>query len=104
MSLFDAAFGYVLGIEGHPTNDPRDPGGLTRWGIAQNKHPEIDVANLTLDGAKQFYQNAIWTPMKLDFLPTPLNVFVFDSAVNQGNAGATKVLQKALGVQVVGVL
>ena len=43
--FFLAALAIVKGIEKPYSNDPNDPGGETKWGVARNYHPEIsDVA------------------------------------------------------------
>lgn len=102
--MFDKAFEHVVGVEGGYVNDPRDPGGETKWGICKRDHPDVDIKNLTLDDAKQIYALRYWTPAKCEQLPWPLALFVFDAAVNQGVKPAVMLLQKALGTAQDGVL
>ena len=66
--MFDAAFGYAMGFEGWSavSDDPDDPGGLTKYGISKVNHPEVDVANLTLEGAKAIYKKMYWNAIKGD--------------------------------------
>lgn len=101
---FDDAFAAVVGIEGHDTNDPNDPGGYTRFGIAQASHPGVDVPNLTIDQAKAIYQAGYWAPAGCNFAPDPLKGPLFAAAVNQGVGTAVRIIQHALGVDVDGVM
>ena len=93
---FAAAIRFTLGWEtgGDPdgayTNDPADPGGETRWGIAKRFHPDVDIKNLTREGAEAIYQKEYWEAAGCDDLPAPLDIAVFDSAVNPG-AGWEKI-------------
>jgi lysozyme family protein len=95
---FDQAFEYVLDIEGKYSNDPKDPGGETMFGICKRDHPSVDIKNLTIAGAKAVYKKEYWDVVRCDLLPSPMNVFVFDCAVNQGTGTAAKLLQRVLGV------
>ncbi len=101
-SAFDAALEWVLEAEGPDTNDPNDPGGHTRFGIAQNRHPGLDVSELTLEGARRIYRRSYWNPLQCESLPRPLAIAAFDSAVNQGVRQAALILQDALGVRLDG--
>ena len=49
---FDEIIEVVLHHEGGYVNDPKDPGGETNFGIAKRSHPDVDIKNLTKDGAK----------------------------------------------------
>ena len=104
MEPFDHALAIVLGHEGNDTltDDPKDPGGLTRWGISQAAHPTVDVRNLTREGAAQIYRRDYWLPNCCDDLPAPVALCVFDSGVNQGTYAAARMLQAVLGVEVDG--
>lgn len=109
MTDFDTAFQIVIGVEGGYQSPAQavannDPGGETKYGICKRDNPTLDIANLTLDQAKQIYSDRYWAVVKGNQLPYPLNVFVFDSAVNQGSDAAIKLLQKALNVAQDGIL
>lgn len=67
-------------------------------------YPNEDIKNLTADRAKLLYKRDYWDAAKCDQLPSPLNLFVFDAAVNQGAAPAIKMLQKTLNVVQDGIL
>lgn len=85
------ATGYV--------NDPDDAGGVTKYGVAQNANPTVNVAKLTYEEAKNIYFNKYWNTVQADSIPFPLNVLVFDVSVNSGPGNAIKFLQRALGVK-----
>lgn len=96
---FEKAFSLVINSEGAYSNDPRDPGGETKYGICKRDHQSVDIANLTMDQAKKIYKTEYWDRVRGDDLPYPLDLFVFDAAVNQGVGVASMLLQKACGVQ-----
>lgn len=101
---FDKAFELVVGVEGGYVNDPRDPGGETKYGISKRSYPNFDIQRLTIDKAKDIYLNDYWKVCKCDSLPWPLSAFVFDSAVNQGTDPAIRMLQRALDVKDDGII
>lgn len=78
-------------------NIPQDRGGLTKYGVAQNANPRVDVQNLNLAGAMRVYFDAYWTPAKCDQVPYPVQIMHFDAAVNHGVGTAAKMLQEAVG-------
>jgi hypothetical protein len=81
---FEKAFLITVGLEGHPTNDPRDPGGFTIFGLAKAYHSEVDE-NTTLEYAMGVYLNEYWIPQGCDEAPFPMDICLFDSAVNPQN-------------------
>jgi lysozyme family protein len=95
---FDEAFEALIGHEGGYVNDPRDPGGETKFGISKRAYPSVDIRNLTLDGAKAIYRRDYWAPIGCDNLPAALRFHVFDAAVNSGLRQAVQFLQRAVGV------
>lgn len=94
---FDKAFQLIIGAEGGYSNDPRDPGGETKYGICKRSYPNEDIKNMTLDRAKLLYKADYWDKVRGDDIPYPLDIFVFDAAVNQGVGAASMLLQKACG-------
>lgn len=86
MSNFESAFGIIVGIEGGYVNDPKDPGGETKYGISKRRYPNEDIKNLTIERAQFLYQRDFWNPHKCDYLPWEQALLVFDTAVNGGNA------------------
>ncbi len=99
MTRFDLAFAILLGLEGEYGNDPDDPGGETKFGISKRSHPEVDIPELTRAQAKAIYRTEYWDRLRCDELPEPLDILVFDAAVNQGPKPAVKMLQRAVGAR-----
>lgn len=85
-------------------NDPDDAGGETKYGIAANHNPGINIATLTLQSSKKIYESKYWIPNHCPDLPYPLNVVHFDAVINNGPVNAAKFIQRALGVKDDGVI
>ena len=86
MSYFDVAFGIIVGIEAGYVNDPKDPGGETKFGISKRRYPNEDIKNLTLERAKFLFQRDYWNTNKCDSMPWEQALLVFDAAINGGHA------------------
>jgi lysozyme family protein len=99
---FELAFEHVIGHEGGYVNDPRDPGGETKFGISKRAYPNEDIKNLTKERAFELYRADYWSRIRGDELPHGIAVCLFDYAVNSGITQAVKTLQRALGVTVDG--
>jgi lysozyme family protein len=108
MGRFDQALQIILNSEGGYSNHSSDPGGETRYGITKEvarEHGYIGSMNvLPINTAADIYRKSYWDACKCDELPWPLNLYVFDSAVNQGVGAATKMLQKTLGTVQDGII
>jgi lysozyme family protein len=102
VTAFNRAFRIVVGEEGGYVNDPRDPGGETKYGISKRAYPDEDIRNLTLDRARELYRRDYWDRVRGDELPYRWALLVFDAAVNQGVEPAVRMMQDALGVMVDG--
>ena len=111
MRGMDLAFAFTMREEGAEryTDDPRDPGGATKYGIALNYNRRVipdkngdgvidarDVRLLTEDDARRIYETVYWTPNKCDRLPAPLALMYADMVFNPGPGAAPKLLQQAL--------
>ena len=92
---FNDIIEVVLHHEGGYVNDPDDPGGETNFGIAKRSHPDVDIANLTKEGAKEIYKKHYWDKNKVERLPEDLRHIYFDMCVNQGKSRGVKILQRA---------
>jgi lysozyme family protein len=101
---FDRAFEVVVGHEGGYVNDPRDPGGETKFGISKRAYPEIDISAITLEEAKAIYLRDYWQRMRCDEMPEVIRYPLFDAAVNSGVGKAAKWLQTVLNVTPDGVI
>jgi lysozyme family protein len=86
------AVGYV--------NDPLDHGGETKYGVAKNANPDLDITKLDWEAAKRVYFRRYWLSSNCDdislFAPR-LAVLHFDGAVNHGVGRAGRFLQRAVG-------
>ena len=100
---FDDIIEVVLHHEGGYVNDPDDPGGETNFGIAERSHPDVDIANLTKDGAKEIYKEHHWDRNKVESLSEDLRHIYFDMCVNQGRGRAVKILQQSANAKGAGL-
>lgn len=90
---------FLLKWEGGYSNDPSDPGGETKYGISKRAHPDEDIKNLTPERAMAIYASDYWDKAGCDSIPFPLNVVVFDSAVNCGVGMARLWLKDSLDAE-----
>lgn len=104
MNWFDQCFDKLIAHEGGYSNDAKDPGGETNFGISKRAYPQVDIKNLTRDAAKAIYKRDYWDRAQCDKLPPTLAYLLFDAAVNSGIGQAIRFLQRALGVADDGVL
>lgn len=98
MSRFPAYIERVLGHEGGYVNNPADPGGETRWGIAKRSYPNLNIKALTREAAIEIYHRDFWERVHGDELPQALAFQALDAAVNHGIGNAVRWLQSAAGV------
>ena len=96
LTKFDDIIEVTLHHEGGYVHDPTDLGGETNFGIAKRFYPDVDIKNLTKEGAKEIYKKDYWDKNKVDDLPDDLKHIFFDMCVNQGRGTAVKVLQRAI--------
>lgn len=103
---FKEAANFVIEHEGGDrlVEDPKDPGGLTKYGISQRSYPKLDIRGLTRDKAESIYFTDYWTKCKCGAFPPDVGLILFDSAVNQGSTEARILLQKSVGVMTDGVI
>ncbi len=103
---FNECVEATIGFEGEYSDHPNDSGGRTKYGItastlesAKTKGwvpSNVTIKNLKLDHAKTIYKKGYWDVVKADSLPHPLDLIIFDMAVNHGVNSAIKLLQKTL--------
>ena len=105
---FDEAFIRLLGHEGKFSDDPRDPGGATMWGVTQAVARQSgymgDMRDFTQDQAKVIYRKAYWDAARCDELPDAVRFDVFDGAVNSGVGQSIRFLQRSVGATDDGVI
>lgn len=95
---FDNFIVRVLGHEGGYVNDPRDPGGETKWGISKRSYPALNIKALTRDQAIAIYDRDFWARAQCDKLPAAIAFQLLDAAVNHGMGNPIRWLQRAAGV------
>lgn len=100
MSPFQTVMAFVLEMETSKiTDDPRDRGGLTKYGISQTAHPGVDIRNLTEAGATAIYKRMYWDAVSGDKLNPIIAACTFDAAVNMGPLTARLMLQRVAKVK-----
>jgi lysozyme family protein len=102
---FNTAYDTVLGKEAGYSNDPRDSGGATKYGITEAVARAfgffLPMNMLTLEKAKAIYRAKYWDALQLDEVARLAPVVageLFDTAVNLGTGQAGTFLQRALNV------
>lgn len=89
----------MIGVEGGYVNDPMDRGGETKFGISRRAYPDLDIRNLTLEGAMAIYRQDYWERLKLGAVESQaIAEELFDTGVNCGVSVAGRFLQEALNL------
>ena len=109
---FERALAFVLSQEGGFSNNAKDPGGATNFGITRatlskwrgKNVTREDVRLLTRREASSIYHRQYWQRCKCDQLPPALAFLMFDAAVNQGVGRAVRFLQKSIDTKVDGII
>ena len=113
---FDEAFKRLIGHEGGYSTDRRDPGNWTggrvgvgtlkgtKFGLAANTYPNLDIKNLTLAQAKAIYKKDWWDKLGADGMHSAIVFQLWDFAINAGKSRAIKELQQAVGVPADGII
>lgn len=95
---FTTAINRALKAEGGYTAGIGDPGGETNWGISKRSYPNVDIRNLTREGAIAIYRRDFWDAIHADQMPEDLQFQVLDFAINSGIQTSIRKLQSAAGV------
>ena len=93
---------YAIPNEGGYVNDPQDPGGETKFGIAKRYHPNEDILNLTRERANAFLYKEIWNWNGINTLPPEIKGFVFDHGIRTSPQNAIETTHRTLGIDPVG--
>lgn len=92
----------VFPHEGGYTNDPRDPGGPTNWGVTiadarlywKPNATAADVRAMPIEVAEDIYAKHYAAPLRYDDLPAGVDYSVLDYGINSGIGRAGKVLRR----------
>ncbi|MGQ5718455.1 glycoside hydrolase family 108 protein [Pseudochrobactrum asaccharolyticum] len=107
------ALDLMFGHEGGYVNNPKDPGGATKYGITHKTlaaHRGVasvtsaQVRALAKQEATEIYVKSYWTQSGGDLLSIGIDYMAFDYGVNSGPAQAIKSLQRVVGVTVDGIV
>jgi len=91
---------FVRKYEGGFSNIRSDPGNWTggkvgsgqlkgtKYGIAANSHPNLDIANLTMEQADAIFKTEYWDTIGGDAMPMGVDLVSFDVSVNSGSGKA----------------
>ncbi|MDM7852377.1 glycoside hydrolase family 108 protein [Pseudochrobactrum kiredjianiae] len=107
------ALDLMFGHEGGYVNNPKDPGGATKYGITHRTlaaHRGVSsvspaqVKALSKEEATEIYRRSYWVQSGGDLLPVGIDFMAFDYGVNSGPAQGVKSLQRVVGVTVDGIV
>lgn len=121
MSGFSAAYEFISRWEGGFVDHPADPGGMTIGGIARKFNPHWqgwEIVDRLLDQGKRpspnhpllkpliikTYRTRYWEPVEADLVQEPIDLLLFDAAVQHGPKAAIRMAQRAAKVTDDGVL
>lgn len=114
LTRFDKAIRFTMQNEdgfswdhdnGEFTNDPRDPGGATMWGIVKTEYESFlnqcltvdEVEKMPRDTAVEIYNRNFWLPIRGDnYSSDAAAIAIFDTAVNKGLGGCMVILSDCL--------
>ncbi|WEK50298.1 MAG: glycosyl hydrolase 108 family protein [Candidatus Kaistia colombiensis] len=110
----DKCLRLIFGSEGGFVNNPKDPGGATKYGITaatlgawrklgRAATPD-EVKRLQLAEAAAILEGQYARSIRFDDLPAGIDYAVLDFAVNSGPGQAAKTLQRVLGVPADGII
>jgi lysozyme family protein len=97
--IFDEMIEFIIDrIEKGYSNNPKDKGGETNWGISVRAYPELEgkIKNLSKDDAKKIYRRDYFTPAGIAKYPARVRLAVLDGAINLGITRNNKIVQKTL--------
>jgi lysozyme family protein len=103
VTAFDRALAHTVGVEGDYSDDARDSGGATRFGITERVARAFgyngDMRTFPFATAREIYRAQWWKLMRLDSvasLSEPIALEMFDTGVNRGQSFAVQSLQRCL--------
>jgi lysozyme family protein len=105
---FTACLAVVLRFEGVFVDDPVDPGGATLSGVTQASYdkwrrvhgmPVQPVKFMTDDQRDAIYAADYWLAAHCNEMPKPVDLVVFDAAVQHGTEHAIRFLQAVLSIE-----
>lgn len=107
-SRFEECLAFVLEREGGFSDNPKDKGGATNKGVTQRVYDEWrerkgyevrSVADIEQAEVMAIYNEGYWNPVRGIKLAAPLDLAMFDAAVQHGPVRAVKWLQEIVGAE-----
>lgn len=107
LSKFENCHSITGAWEGGWSDNKKDRGGKTMWGITQatlsawlgRPATDSEIRNLSKATALDIYRTNYWDTVSGDSLPAGVNLMVYDWGVNSGPRRAAMALQAILGVK-----
>lgn len=108
VSRFLTCLDFIYKMEGGFVNDPQDKGGMTFKGICRKYYPDLKVwetideflpnknliNSLVSTEIDDVYKKEYWDRCNCDLIEEPLDLIIFDTAVNMGVGRAKQFLRK----------
>lgn len=97
--------------EGGFTKNSADPGNWTggavgagelkgtKFGIAANTYPNLDIENIDIEQAKEIYFHDWYEKLGIARFSSAMQFQIFDAAFNHGMHNASKIYQRAVGAK-----
>jgi hypothetical protein len=110
---FGTTMDLMLNLEGKKTDDPRDRGGRTNFGVTQGTYnkwrdsknlPRQDVFKITKDEAMQLYKKNFWGIIGGDKLPQKTAMALMSFALTDGPEDSVRLVQRMLKIPVTGYM
>ena len=79
-------------LEGGDAIAQEPDGAIAKFGINSKWNPDVDVANLTREGAEKIYKEKYWNAYGIDEVPENMRLLAFDIAVNHRSDFAKKMI------------
>ncbi len=123
--VFNYAHAHVAKVEGKLSDHKNDPGGITKYGISlafledysktangRKVLTKLKIYNvgresiikMTSEQSKNIMYNAFWLSTKIANLPPLLAIIAYDFAVNSGSYYSCRLIQRAIGAKVDGII
>lgn len=94
MAIFDTE---IIQIEWGYSNDPDDLGRETKYGISKRSYPDVDIKNLTVEGAIEIYTRDYWDKNNLSSIHDQITAnIIFRFIVDAGAPRGIRLLQNAI--------
>lgn len=106
MSRFDECYKIVRELEGGYADEKHDKGGPTNYGVTQETYNDwLEAGGESVRSVKEITESEVkdiymeyWRDAKCSYIPKPVDLLVFSTAIHSGPKRSIKLLQNCLGV------